>query len=123
MTTEEILDATRYAAREQARFKKEATETGFECRTTFYADLSFAERLGGALGVKEMYNKIVEEWLGDVEAFTEFVICLNWKAWQWHRLRNERMVHVYSYLYERAEELATGTFDAQGVEYFLNAID
>lgn len=104
-------------------FEAEAQETGFECHSTFYADLSFAERLGGAMGVEEMYHKITEEWLGNVEMFTEFVICLNWKAWYWHRLRNERMVRLYSYLYERAEELATGNFDQQGVEYFLNAID
>ena len=69
-------------AEEKCIFEKQASELGYERKTTFFSDLSQAEWLG-LENVKDTFNNIVKSWLNNYEYFTEFVLCLNWKSWEW----------------------------------------
>lgn len=70
-------------------------------RTTFYADLSIAEYYGEA-NVKDTYNRVMEEWLDNIEYITEFVLCLNWKCWEHHDRDNHGLAVLYHDLYYKA---------------------
>ena len=70
-------------------------------RTTFYADLSIAEYYGEA-NVKDTYNRVMKEWLDNIEYITEFVLCLNWKCWEHHDRDNHGLAVLYHDLYYKA---------------------
>lgn len=70
-------------------------------RTTFYADLSIAEYYGEA-NVKDTYNRVMNEWLDNIEYITEFVLCLNWKCWEHHDRDNHGLAVLYHDLYYKA---------------------
>ena len=70
-------------------------------RTTFYADLSIAEYYSEA-NVKDTYNRVMKEWLDNIEYITEFVLCLNWKCWEHHDRDNNGLAVLYHDLYYKA---------------------
>ena len=70
-------------------------------RTTFYADLSIAEYYVEA-NVKDTYNRVMKEWLDNIEYITEFVLCLNWKCWEHHDRDNHGLAVLYHDLYYKA---------------------
>ena len=70
-------------------------------RTTFYEDLSIAEYYGEA-NVKDTYNRVMKEWLDNIEYITEFVLCLNWKCWEHHDRDNHGLAVLYHDLYYKA---------------------
>ena len=70
-------------------------------RTTFYADLSIAEYYGEA-NVKDTYNRVMNEWLDNIEYITESVLCLNWKCWEHHDRDNHGLAVLYHDLYYKA---------------------
>ena len=70
-------------------------------RTTFYADLSIAEYYGEA-NVKDTYNRVMKEWLDNIEYITEFVLCLNWKCWEHHDRDNHGLAVLYHDLYYKS---------------------
>ncbi len=98
-------DVFSYAAAEERLFEKLASETGYSRQTTFYSDLSIAEWYGKK-SVKETYDAICKSWINDYVYFTEFVICLNYKAWEHSdRCNNVELSELYSELYYNAEDL------------------
>lgn len=77
------LPVLKYAAIEQAKFAAAMEATGKKAITTFYADLSIAEFYGPD-AVRETYGRVLQQWGANVTYWTEFVIALNWKIWDWY---------------------------------------
>lgn len=98
------LPVLKYAAIQQATFAANMRENGKEPKTTFYGDLSIAE-FYGPKDVQETFQRAKTDWGGNVEYWTEFVICLNWKIWQWYK-KNDELAKLYNTLWEQADKFA-----------------
>ena len=95
--------------------------TGYKPISTFYEDLSIADRFGVA-AIKDTYDRVVESWLSDCKMFTEFVMALNWKIWE-HYESNEVVARVYNDLWEKADILAQETFKGEELAYYYRTTD
>lgn len=111
-----------YAAACEKMFEENYSECGHERKTTFFSDLSIAEYVEGAKGVKETFNRVVKDWKNDPVYFTEFVVCLNHKIWQ-HYEKNPSLAQVYNDLWEKASEIAEKTFKGKDLSYYYDIID
>ena len=109
-------------AEEVCIFEPQAAEFGYKRRTTFFSDLSIAEWCGLA-SVRDTYNNVVKSWLNDVKYFTEFVLCLNWKSWEWKARGYEELSMLYVELYEQAHDLALSTYKDEELSYYLATTD
>lgn len=129
-----INEILRYAALCEKRWEYMLSQLGsYERKTTFYADLSVAECYGIG-GIKDTYNRVVKFWIDNVEYFTEFVMCLNHKCWEWYdqidkeidpikQQQAEEISKIYSDLFYKARDLAYEKFDEQGRIYLYNTLD
>ena len=61
-----FTNVLRYANANEVMFKRVMGEMGYEPKTTFFADMSMAEWYG-AKGIKDNYNRVIEEWLDNIE--------------------------------------------------------
>lgn len=77
------MNVLAYMAAEQAAWDSFTEDMGYNRITTFYGDLSVAECFG-LNNIRESYNSIMKEWLGNVEYITEFIMCLNHKIWEFY---------------------------------------
>ena len=57
--------------------------TGYEPKTTFWQDFAIAEA-DAVKGVRETYERVMQEWSDNYIYLTELVIVLNWNIWYWH---------------------------------------
>lgn len=110
-------DVLRAAARMQSAFTEEMAATGYTTRTSFYSDLSIGELIGGAEGVRDTYRRVCQEWRGNVEYYTEFVLCLNSKIWQ-HYKTNEPLARVYNELWRDACNWAAENLKGDELAYY-----
>lgn len=112
------------AAAKQAQFNAQVSETGYHAFTTFYSDLTIAELVEGAKGVKGTFNDVVKSWLDDYKYFTEFVMSLNYKAWE-HANTNQRLSELYSDLYYKADEMFYEHYaeNEEAKDYYFNVTD
>jgi len=115
------LPVLEYAARQQATFAANYADMGHEPKTTFYGDLSIAE-FYGPKDVQDTFNRVLQAWGQNVEYWTEFVICLNWKIWQWHK-HNDELAALYNTLWEQADQHARDTFTGDDLDYFYETTD
>ena len=115
---------------------------GYTKKYTFYGDLAIAE-YWGIKAVKETFRDVCDSWKGSVEAFTEFVMCLNHRCWMYYyfakgkqinelpkeladtfkRLPMEKLSELYSDLYYKARDIAYETYKGADLEYFMETID
>lgn len=110
------------AAEEKCVFERQAAECGYERKTTFFSDLSIAEWYG-ASSVRDTFNRAVSAWLHDVVYFTEFVMCLNWKIWEWNARGNDELALVYDELWRKANDLACDTYKGEDADYYYRTTD
>ena len=111
------------AARKQAAFTRGLAETnGYETISTFYGDLTIAEEMGGAAGVRETFDRVNKEWRHDYRYYTEFVLALNWKIWEWYKT-NEPLAAVYNELWEQADKWACDNLTGEAAEHYYNVTD
>ena len=115
------LPVLEYAAIQQAAFAAQMRDTGKEPQTTFYGDLSIAE-FYGPKDIQETFQRVKTAWGENVEYWTEFVISLNWKIWQWHK-KNAELSALYTTLWEQADEYARKTFTGEDLDYFYKQTD
>lgn len=104
-----------HAVIEDRRFEMQMASLGYKKLTTFYGDLTIAEQYGPD-AVKETYNKVCKEWIGNYKYFTEFVMCLNHKAWAHCDEGNTELSRLYSDLYYDAEDLFYDYYDGNSPE-------
>lgn len=112
-----------YGAMEERIMEEMASENGYTRKTTFTNDLSIAEWCDGAKGVKDTFNRVVKSWISNVEYFTEFVMCLNYKAWVWAKRGNDMYAQLYSELYYKAKDLGFDKYKGADAEYFWRTLD
>lgn len=119
-----------YAAREERMFENilEENGMGYKRITTFYSDLSIAE-VYGANSIKDTFKRVCKHWIGDYKYFTEFVLCLNYKSWEWHSRGNEGLMELYSKLYYQARDKfydyygESGKNDEEALHYYFEVTD
>ena len=113
----------------------------YKRQTTFYSDLSIAEWTGGIKGIKDTYKNVMKSWKNNLKYLTEFVMCLNHKAWEFaddgylsrgNRLRwvtteeqKDELANLYSELYSQAYAEVEKMFakDSDSLSYFYNVLD
>lgn len=98
--------------------------TGRERISTFYADLSIAEYFG-LEGVLDTCKNVCRHWRDSVEMFSEFVLCVNWKAWEHAGRNNDNWAQAYSQLYYAIDELISQYYadDAEKADYYFRYMD
>lgn len=117
-----------YAASEEKHFEELVSMAGYNRLTTFYSDLSVAEWYDKK-SVKETYKNVCKNWIDDYRYFTEFVVCLNYKAWEHADRGNTELSEFYSELYYNARDLFYDYYkgdDPKSVEardYFFRITD
>ena len=119
------LDACEYAAACEMLFEKQLKEmTGRERISTFYGDLSIAEYFG-IKGVLDTVKNVCRYWADSVEMFSEFVLCVNWKAWEHAGRNNDNWAKVYTELYYAIDELITQYYegDEEKLDYYYRYLD
>ena len=95
--------------------------TGYKPISTFYTDMSIADRFG-ADAVIDTYERVVREWLSDYKMFTEFVMVLNWKIWE-HYETNGALAELYNDLWIKAENLVEENFTDEEKMYYYKTTD
>jgi len=136
------LNVLNYGAYEEKWWETNFLEdNGYNRQTTFYADLSIAEWCSGIKGIKDTYKKVLKSWKGNVKYLTEFVMCLNHKAWEfadsnfllrqnrlaWVRTQEQadELTKVYTELYEQGYVEVEKMFakDSESLSYFYEKLD
>lgn len=131
-----VKDSLQYAAIEETiidNHYNSLRQYGKEYKklTTFYGDLSIAEWYGKD-SVIDTFNNICANWFSDVKFFTEFVICLNIKAWEHYSHADNNMddttesmelSRLYSDLYHKAKDLVYEKWTGDDIDYFFEVTD
>ena len=79
------MNVLEYSSAEQSMWTRLMLEMGgYQTKTTFYGDLSIAEFCEGVKGIRDTYNRVMKEWMSNVEYITEFIMCLNHKIWEFY---------------------------------------
>ena len=135
------MNVFQFSAVNEAIIAKVFAESGYEKISTFFGDLSIAE-WHGTNAIEDTYKRVVESWKTDVKMFTEFVMCLNHKSWQYYEYAEhgidklpqemqtilkqmplEDYSRLYADLYYKAVDMVYKTFDEEGQIYFFNVTD
>ena len=116
------------AARQQANFEAYMEECGLKAKTTFFSDFAIADmaqRYGEdrEAAIRDTFQRATQEWIGDVEMFTELVMVLNLRGWTWYNKGDEFMSQLYFDLYHQADDMATEHFEGADLEYYYQTID
>lgn len=80
-----------------------------EMEYTFAKDFAIADWVSGINGVKETYERVKKEWLGNYKAFTEVALSLNLLAWAHNQLEEQGFegrnpfIKLYSELWHQAK--------------------
>ena len=95
--------------------------SGYEPKTTFFADLSIAECFG-IKAIKDTYNQVIEEWGKNIVYMTEFTMCLNHKIWQLYKI-DEVCARVYDELWRKACKYVETHFKGEDLSYYYEVTD
>ena len=94
-----------YAATSERCMERQLKDLkGEERKTTFMSDLSIGEWCG-MKGALDTIKNDVSEWRDDVEYMAEFILCVNWKAWEHAARENKNWVNFWSFVYGRVRDL------------------
>jgi hypothetical protein len=137
------LNVLNYGAYEEKFWETNFLEQfgNYKRQTTFYSDLSLAEWTSGIDGIKDTFKKVMKSWGKNLKYITEFVMCLNHKAWEFadkdflsrqNRLlwvtteqQKDELACLYTELYEQAYAEVENTFkdDSESLSYFYDVLD
>ena len=99
------VNVFQYAAiSERCMEEQLANLKGEKRKTTFMSDLSIAEWYG-IESVMDTVKIAMTSWKDDEKYMAEFVLCVNWKAWEHHARNNNEWAKFYSLLYEVVRDL------------------
>ena len=109
------------AARKQAAFSRAIYEmNGYKSFTTFYADLTIAEAFGPD-AIRETCQRVTRDWGSNYKYFTEFVLSLNHKIWEWYK-RNEELAAVFNECWHEADAIAA-KWEGEAAQYYFEITD
>lgn len=116
-----------YAAICERRFEQQTAETGYQRISTFSHDLSIAEWMearGHKGQIAGTYRDVLKEWHGNYKMFAEFILALNYKAWDWYTI-NDDFSRLYSEFYDMARERYFARFNEneEAIDYYYNVVD
>lgn len=95
--------------------------TGYVPKTTFYTDLSIADKFGcGA--IQETYNMAFSSWKDNPEYITELAMVLNWKIWRWYQ-KNDDYANLYNKLWAQLDEWCLDHLKGEDLEYYIQTTD
>ena len=94
--------------------------TGYKPFTTFYEDLSIADGFGET-AIRDTYKRVFKTWSRDYKYITEFIMALNWKAFEHEQ--NEAYCRLYSNLYYEARDWAFDNLAGEELQYFIETTD
>lgn len=98
-----------------------ADMSGYEPKTTFFSDLSIAECFGHK-AIQETYDRVLKEYKTDIVYITEFVMCLNHKIWQLHKL-DEPTAKLYDNLWRNSVDFVYKNFKGEDLTYYFSITD
>lgn len=113
-----------FAAMKEAAWEQMEREAhGYERKTTFYSDLTIAD-IFGVDAVQDTYDRVVKEWIDNIEYITEFCMCVNHKAWE-HAEDDVELSKLYSNLYYDLKNKVYEHYEGnqKATKYFFNTID
>ena len=97
---------------------------GEERKTTFMSDLSVGEWFGVPSVIDTMRNALAN-WVDDVEYASEFILCVNWKAWEHDARGNKQWAVFYLSAYEYIIDLLYDYYegDEEKTSYMWRYLD
>ena len=118
-----FTNVLRYANANETMFKRVMGDLGYEPKTTFFSDMSIAE-WNGVKGIKDTYNRVMVEWLDNIEYITEFYMVLNHKIWQLYE-KYEDLARVYNDLWEKCGNAISEHYkdNEDALSYFYRVTD
>ena len=78
---------------------------GCKRQTTFMSDFSIGEWCTGVRGLFETIENGFLSWCYDERYMAEFILCINWKAWEHDARGNKVWAALYSLLFEQIRDL------------------
>lgn len=121
----DISKIFKYAAANEAAFESYWNGIGHERKTTFFSDLSIAECYGAA-GVRDTYDRVIDDWMDNLVFITEFIVCLGLKASQWAgRAGGTELQDVYTNLFANATDAFYNHYEGneEACDYFFQMTD
>lgn len=118
------MDILTYAALSEKNFEEQLSETGKTRKTTFWSDFTIADTYGKA-AINDTYKRSIGSFIGNVEYIAEFILVLNWKAWEHSHRGNVEKSMLYSRLYEKALNKAYKQYakDKVSTNYLYDYLD
>lgn len=100
---------------------------GYVEKTTFGTDFDLADILG-IEAIRDTFERAFTKWKDNCEYFTELVLVLNHKYWQWHYIRKQRMeaesyAEVYSNLFYKYYYYGIKHFKGDELSYYYHTIE
>lgn len=136
------MNIFQFSACNEKYFEDILADCGKERKTTFFSDLSIADWYGEK-SIRDTYRNVCKSWIDNAEYFTEFILCLNHKAWLYSNIINKRINFsngselenifkrlpmekyqtLYSDLYYKAIEVAEKAWNSEDLAYLYEMID
>lgn len=102
-------------------FAKE--ELGYDCLTSYWDDLTAAERSGGAAAVKDCCQQLFERSKSDYRLLTELVLVLNHKIWKFHNTGHVELAKLYNHLWQSVDQYAVDHLTDEAAVYYYQVLD
>ena len=101
-------------------------EIGYTNITTFWEDFSIADRFVGVEDspIEDTYKRALKYAKTDYKVFTELVLVLNHKIWEWYKV-NDYIGKIYDKLWKQSEDEFYKTFEGneEATHYFFETTD
>lgn len=101
-------------------------EIGYKPCTTYWQDFSIADRFmyKEKNPIQDTYKRALEYAKTDYKVFTELVLVLNHKIWQWYETDNNIGL-IYNDLWQKAVDLFYKTFEnnEEAISYYYRTTD
>lgn len=122
---EPCINVFQYAATSEFNMQKRLEENGKSRISTFMSDLSIGEYVSGVNGVIDTARNAMNGWKDDEKMMAEFVLCVNWKAWEHAARENTNWAKFYSILFELCRDLMYDYYegDSEKTSYFWQYLD
>ena len=125
-TEQQINKINQYAALLQQMFTDTLKECGgYETISTFYSDLSIAD-VFGIDAIKDTIKRVKDEWFNDYKMFSEFVLALNHKSWEWDERRevegSEEFKKFYIEQYYHFDDYCLDNYKGEALDYYLSVV-
>lgn len=90
--------------------------------TTFWDDFTIADAFGED-AIRDTYNRAFKEWKTNYKYFTELVIVLNHKIWEYYDSDNDAYSKLYDELWQKADGYAVDNFKGDELSYYFMVTD